>query len=232
VITSAQNPKLRLIRRLLSSRRQREREGLFVCEGEDLLRAAQEAGIEPVEALVAGDDVAPELLAELSTLGHPPRVVSVFRRDDLPWGDREVVLALWRVADPGNVGTLVRAADAFGGGVALSAGCADVTGPRALRASAGAVFRVPVGRFDETSARRVALDAHGGRPLTDVDLTPPIVLVLGAEREGLPELEGAERATIPTPGPAESLNVAMAGAIALYELSRRRASHTESSPPA
>jgi TrmH family RNA methyltransferase len=221
VITSAHNPKLRLIRRLLSSRPQREREGLFVCEGEDLLQAGRDAGIEPVEALVAGEDVAPELLAELSTLGHPPRVVSVFRRGDLPSGDREVVLALWRVSDPGNVGTLLRAADAFGAGVALSAGCADVTGPRALRASAGAVFRVPVGRFDEAVGRRVALDAHGGRPLADVDLTPPVVLVLGAEREGLPELEGAGRATIPMPGEAESLNVAMAGAIALYELSRR-----------
>jgi RNA methyltransferase, TrmH family len=222
VITSAHNPKLRLIRRLLTSRRQREREGLFVCEGEDLLQAAREAGIEPVEALTAGEDVAPELLAELSTLGHPPRVVSVFRRDDLPRGDRDAVLALWRVSDPGNVGTLLRAADAFGAAVALSAGCADVTGPRALRASAGAVFRVPVGRFDETTGRRVALDSHGGRPLAEVDLTPPVVFVLGAERGGLPELEGAERATIPMPGEAESLNVAMAGAIALYELSRRR----------
>jgi RNA methyltransferase, TrmH family len=221
VITSPHNPKLRLIRRLLSSRRQREREGLFVCEGEDLLAAARGAGIEPVEALTAGEDVAPELLAELSTLGHPPRVVSIFRRDDLPRGDRDVALALWRVSDPGNVGTLLRAADAFGAAIAVSAGCADVTGPRALRASAGAVFRVPVGRFDETDGRRVALDSHGGRPLAEVDLTPPVVLVLGAERGGLPELEGAERATIPMTGEAESLNVAMAGAIALYELSRR-----------
>jgi TrmH family RNA methyltransferase len=222
VITSAHNPKLRLMRRLLTSRRQREREELFVCEGEDLLHAARDAGIEPVEALVAGEDVAPELLAEISTLGHPPRVVSLFRRDDLPSGGRDVVLALWRVADPGNVGTLLRAADAFGAGLALSAGCADVTGPRALRASAGAVFRVPVVRFDEVEGRRVALDAHGGRSLAEVDLTPPLVFVLGAEREGLPELEGAELATIPLPGGAESLNVAMAGAIALYELSRRR----------
>jgi TrmH family RNA methyltransferase len=221
VITSAHNPKLRLIRRLLSSRRQREREGLFVCEGEDLLHAGRDAGIEPVEALVAGEDVTLELLAELSTLAHPPRVVSIFRRDDLPSGNRDVVLALWRVSDPGNVGTLLRAADAFVAGVALSAGCADVTGPRALRASAGAVFRVPVGRFDEVAGRRVALDAHAGTPLAEVDLTPPLVLVLGAEREGLPELEGADTATIPMPGAAESLNVAMAGAIALYEVSHR-----------
>jgi RNA methyltransferase, TrmH family len=84
--------------------------------------------------LVAGEDVEPELLAEVSSLGHPPRVVAVFRRDDLPRGTRPVTLALWRVGDPGNVGTLLRAADAFGAGVALSDGCADPTGPKAVRA--------------------------------------------------------------------------------------------------
>jgi TrmH family RNA methyltransferase len=117
---------------------------------------------------------------------------------------------------------LLRAADAFGAGVALSAGCADITAPRALRASAGAVFRVPVTRFDKTDGRRIALDAHAGRPLVEVDLTPPLVLILGAEREGLPALDDAERATIELPGDAESLNVAMAGTITLYELARRR----------
>jgi TrmH family RNA methyltransferase len=221
VITSASNPKLRLVRGLLASRRRREREGLFACEGEDLLVAARAQGIEPVEVLVAGEDVAPELLADVSTMGHPPRVVALFRRADLPRGFRDAVVALWRVADPGNVGTLLRAADAFGASLALSAGCADPTGPRALRASAGAVFRVPTGRFDEAPGRRVALDAHTGRPLHEVDLTPPVVFLLGAEREGLPELEAVETARIPLPGRAESLNVAMAGTVALYELTRR-----------
>jgi TrmH family RNA methyltransferase len=220
VITSARNPTLRLARRLLESRRQREREGLFVCEGEDLVGAA---GVEPVELLVAGENVEPELLAGISTLGHPPRVVGIFRRDDLPQGTRDVTLALWHVGDPGNVGTLLRAADAFGAGVALSAGCADPTGPKALRASAGAIFRVPLSRFDEPLGRRVALLAHGGRPLAELELEPPLVFVLGAEREGLPPdlLAGAEPATIPQPGEAESLNVAMAGTVALYEYSRR-----------
>lgn len=224
MITSAHNPRLRLIRRLLTSRRQREREGLFVCEGEDLLEAARAAGIEPVDALVAGEDVEAELLADAATMGHPPRVVAVFRRADLPAGHRETALALWRVADPGNVGTLLRAADAFGASLALSAGCADPTAPRALRASAGAIFRVPIGRFDEAPGRRVALVAHGGRPLPEVQLGRPATLVLGAEREGLPEDVLAacdEAATIPLPGEAESLNVALAGAVALYELSRR-----------
>ena len=83
----------------------------------------------------------------MSTLAHAARVVGVYRRDDLPRGLRPVTLALWHVADPGNVGTLLRSADAFGAAVALSAGCADPTGPKALRASMGAVFRVPTSGF-------------------------------------------------------------------------------------
>ena len=213
------------MRRLLSSRRQREREGLFVCEGEDLVAAAAAAGIEPVELLVSGETVEPALLAEVSTLGHPPRVLGIYRRADLPQGVRDVTVALWHVSDPGNVGTLLRAADAFGAGLALSAGCADPTGPKALRASAGAIFGVPIGRFDEASSPRVALVARAGEPLPHLELTPPITFVLGAERDGLPDevAEACElRATIPQPGEAESLNVAMAGTIALYELARRR----------
>jgi TrmH family RNA methyltransferase len=162
----------------------------------------------------------------VSTLAHPPRVIAVYRREDLPRGTRPVTLALWRIADPGNVGTLLRAADAFGAGVALSQGCADPTGPKALRASMGAVFRVPLSEFDEPVGRRVALVPHGGIPLPELQAAGDVVLVLGAEREGLPPevLERCdERASIPQPGGGESLNVALAGAIALYELARRSA---------
>jgi TrmH family RNA methyltransferase len=185
--------------------------------------AALAAGVEPVELLVADETVAPELLAEVSTLGHAPRVIGVFRREDLPRGTRDVTLALWRVGDPGNVGTLVRTADAFGSGVALSDDCADPLGPRALRASAGAVFRVPLSEWDEAPGPRIALVAHGGEPLSTVALEPPVTFMLGAEREGLPDdlvARSHEAVTIPLPGDAESLNVAAAGAIALYELSR------------
>ena len=220
--------------------------------------AAFAAGLEPVEVLVAarsglsgfggrGETVAPELLAEVSTLAHPPRAIGVFRRADLPRGTRPVTLALWHVADPGNVGTLLRSADAFGAGVALSAGCADPTSPKALRASMGAIFRVPTAGFDEpprpsaaaatsgrapaallpalpATARRIALVPRGGTPLQELELHGETVLVLGAEREGLPPevLERCDvRASIPQAGEAESLNVAMAGTVALYELARR-----------
>ena len=195
-------------------------------ESEDLVEAAAAAGVEPVELLVAGENVQPELLGEVSTLGHAPRVIGVYRRADLPLGARDVILALWQVSDPGNVGTLLRTADAFGAAVSLSSGCADPTGPRALRASAGAIFRVPLVSWDEVPGRRVALVAHGGAPLAEADLTPPLAFLLGAEREGLPEslVTQCLKASIPTPGDAESLNVAAAGAIALYELSRQRGS--------
>jgi TrmH family RNA methyltransferase len=197
--------------------------GLFAAEGEDLVEAAAAAGVEPVELLIAGENVLPELLGEVSTLGHAPRVIAVFRRDDLPTGERDVTLALWRVADPGNVGTLIRTADAFGAAVALSGGCADPVGPRALRASAGAVFRVPIVDWDAAPARRVALVAHGGGSRESVAFEPPLTFLLGAEREGLPHdlVAQSQTITIALPGAAESLNVAAAGAIALYELSRR-----------
>jgi TrmH family RNA methyltransferase len=164
------------------------------------------------------------LLAAVSTLGHAPRVVGVFRRGDLPLGTRDVTLGLWHVADPGNVGTLLRTADAFGAAVSLSPGCADPLGPRALRASAGAIFRVPLVAWDDVGGPRVALVAHGGIPVRDVELHTPLTFLLGSEREGLPSdlREKCDAiATIPLPGGAESLNVAAAGAIALYELSRR-----------
>src|SRR5262249_9830311 len=185
------------------------------------------AGLERADVLVAGEDVESELLAEVSTLGHPPRVAAVFRREDLPRGTRPVTLALWHVGDPGNVGTLLRAADAFGAGVALSDGCADPTGPKAVRASMGSLFRVPLSEFDGPPGKRVALVPSGGIPLPELDSTEEVVLVLGAEREGLsPEALARceERASIPQPGGGESLNVAMAGAIALYELARRNRS--------
>src|SRR5438477_7371459 len=85
----------RTVRRL-HERRWRDKLGLFVAEGEDLVDAAAAAGIEPVELLVAGEDVEPALLAEVSSLGHPARVLGVYRRDDLPGGVRPQMLALWR----------------------------------------------------------------------------------------------------------------------------------------
>lgn len=222
MITSRDNETLKLVRKLLGQRKHRDETGLFAAEGEDLVEAASGAGIEPVHVLVAGETVEEELLARVSTLPHPARAIGVYRRADLPTGMRSTCLALWRLSDPGNVGTLLRTADAFGASVALSEGCADPTSPKALRASAGAVFRTPVVPWDARPGRCVALVAHGGAPLSEAELTPPVTLLVGAERAGLPDEQVTQchKATIAVADGAESLNVAAAGAIALYEATR------------
>ena len=93
-----------------------------------------------------------------------------------------------------------------------------------MRASAGAIFRVPLVEWGALPERTVALEAHGGTPLAELELEPPLAFLLGSEREGLPSelVAQSHKVTIPLPGRAESLNVAAAGAIALYELSRPR----------
>jgi TrmH family RNA methyltransferase len=219
VITSRDNEKLKLVRKL-HERRWRDKLGLFVAEGEDLVDAALAAGWQAEELLVAGENVEPALLAEVSTLGHPPRVVGIFRKREAA-GTANVALALWRVSDPGNVGTLLRSADAFGAGVMLSEACADPFGPKALRAAMGSTFRVPLYAFELRNA--VALVADGGEPLDQLQLERYGTFVLGSERQGLPVevlVRCDVQATIPVQS-AESLNVAMAGTIVLYERARR-----------
>ena len=224
-ITSPHNPHLKEIRKL-ARRRTREREGRFVAEGEDLLAAADTAGWPALERYCAagsglpGTEVAPEALRAVSALGSGTRTLAVYaQRYAAPAGP--LCVALWGIADPGNVGTVLRSAAAFGAAsVALGPGCADPYGPKAVRASMGAIFAVPVARVQDPSelpGERVALVAHQGEPLAGVkkDLT----LVVGAEREGLPErvVAGCDRvAHIPIA--TESLNAAMAATIALYEL--------------
>ena len=216
MITSRDNEKLKLVRKL-HERRWRDKLGLFFVEGEDMVAAAT---AEPVELLVADENVAGELLAEVSTAAHPPRVIGIYRRDDLPGADpRAGTLELWGVADPGNLGTLVRSADAFGAAVVLRPGCADPTGPKALRASAGSIWRVPL--VAAGAGKRVALVAHGGVPFPELDLGGEATFLLGAERAGLPaDVPRDVEASIPITG-AESLNVATAGGVALYEWRRQ-----------
>ena len=146
MITSKDNERLKLVRKL-HDKRWRDKLGLFFVEGEDAVAAA---AAPPVDLLWAGEDVEPKLLADVASAPHPPRVVAVYRRADLPaWEERDATLALWHVSDPGNVGTLIRTAEAFGAAVVLSEGCADPTSPKALRASAGSIWRVPLGTWDD-----------------------------------------------------------------------------------
>ena len=256
MITSPENEKLKRIRKL-RSRRERDRTGLFVVEGEDLVAAAEAAGAEPELLLVAGEDVEPRLLAAVSTLGSGTRVIGVYRQHWSRTPSQEAApgvvgtfgsdhrslsapreeaahlcVYLHGVADPGNIGTILRAAHALcDGPVVLGPGCADPYSPKAVRASMGSVFARPPARGElaRLSATRLALEGGAETPLGELKLQPPVVICLGAERGGLPPEALAEvdaKARIPMrPDGPDSLNVAMAAAVALYELGHRMAAH-------
>jgi TrmH family RNA methyltransferase len=222
MITSKDNQQLKTIRKLLSKRR----DGLFVAEGEDLIDAAAYNGWEPVILLRSGVDVEPDLMP--SGLGSGSRVVGVYQeRWAEPGGDLSV--ALHGVADPGNVGTVIRSAHALcDGPVVLGPGCADPFSPKAVRASMGSLFGRPPARarFDGLPGRLAALDVEAERTIAELDATPPLVLCLGAEREGLPDELEAQRVRIALrPDGPDSLNVAMAATVALHEVGNRMRSH-------
>ena len=228
MISSLHNENLKRIRKL-RSRRERERTGLFVVEGEDLVGAAVAAGVEPELILVAGQDVEPELLNAVSTLGSGARVIGVYPQR---WGTLGGKLSVYLhgVADPGNIGTVIRAAHALcDGPVVLGPGCADPYSPKAVRASMGSVFARPPARAEMAGLAGMKLALDGGAPtsLADLEVRPPVVICLGAERGGLPadlESRADARARIPMrPDGPDSLNVAMAATVALYDLGHRMA---------
>jgi RNA methyltransferase, TrmH family len=214
VITSADNDKLKTIRKL-QQKRWRNKLGLFSAEGEDLV------GPNPVFILRAGEDVEPDLLDSVSTLGSGTRVIGVYhQRWSDPTGD--LLVYLHGVEDPGNVGTIIRSAHALADAtVVLGPGTADPYSPKAVRASMGSIFERPPARatIDELDGHKLALTANAERELRDVDVIGPTVLVLGSERGALPE--GLDAVRIPVH--ADSLNVAMAATVALYEVANRMA---------
>src|SRR4051812_10622781 len=228
-ITSPNNEQLKEVRKL-AGRKWRDKLRRFVAEGEDLLEAAEAAGWEPLATLVAedsglaGEPVKPHLLAQLSQLGSGTRALAVYAQRWAPAPLGPVCVALWGVNDPGNVGTVLRSALAFGAGsVALGPGTADPYGPKAARASMGALLGVPLARVREPAelpGRRTALVAGAGVPLRDLEPAER-TFVVGAEREGLPDAVVAACDDIAhIPIAFESLNAATAAAIALYETTR------------
>jgi TrmH family RNA methyltransferase len=227
-ITSPHNEALKEVRKL-GGRRWRGKLREFVAEGEDLLEAADRAGWEPRVRLCAqgsgllGAEVAPGLLRDVSALGSGTRALAIYPQRWAPAPAGPVCVALWGVSDPGNVGTVLRGALAFGAStVAIGPGSADPYAPKAVRASMGALFEVPVARVRKVSelpGRTVALVAREGRPIEEI--SGELSLVVGAEREGLPEAVVAacdEVAHIPIA--SESLNAAMAATVALYATTR------------
>jgi TrmH family RNA methyltransferase len=218
MITSKDNQQLKTIRKLL----QKRRDGLFVAEGEDLVDAAATHGWEPEILLRAGEDVDPDLLP--SSLGSGTRVVGVYRER---WADAQsgdVRVYLDGVRDPGNIGTVIRSLHALADGpLVLGPGCADPYGPKAVRASMGSIFARPPARasFDELHGTTVGLERGRGVALSELWAEPPLTVCLGSERHGLSDVEPTAWAHIPinADGP-DSLNVAMAATVALYERNR------------
>lgn len=177
-------------------------------EAEQLERALTTRSPQPIVA------VAPLLTAT------PAEVAARARATGLP------VLVLAGVSDPGNAGTVIRSAAAAGAaGVLVTPGSVDPTNPKCVRASAGAVFAVPFGtvRDLETLGLRTVGAAAGAPGPDDVDLSGPVVLVLGGEASGLPDDQLVDtEVSLPLEGGVESLNVAMAGTVLLYEARRQR----------
>jgi TrmH family RNA methyltransferase len=236
-ITSKSNPHLKELRKL-HDRKHRERTGLFLAEGEDMLTAALKHGHVPQTVYV--DAAAPlalpdgveqvavdrKVLDGAGTLGSGSRVLGVWRQT---WAELDArSLYLHDVADPGNVGTILRAAEAFGAGtVALSPRTADPFGPKAVRASMGAIFGQPVVRATWDQARAasslaVALVPGEGTALRELALRASPLFVLGAERTGLPpEIVAACDEVAHIPVGTDSLNVAMTATLCLYEYRAR-----------
>jgi len=261
-ISSGANPWVKRVRLLLADRRHRRREGAFVVEGVQPTWRAVEAGWD-VEALVVcppllGDSPAlamiedlrsrgvrvlhlsRELFERLSDRDGPSGLAAVVRARSLdlaafPVGPEAVVVALHRVANPGNLGTIVRTVDAVGGaGIVLVGDTADPFAPAAVKASMGSLFAVPIARVPTVEAFLDWAARHGVTVLAtsgyataehwDVEYRPPLAVLLGNEGEGLPDaaLEGADvRVRIPMAGTAESLNLSVAAAVMLYEARRR-----------
>jgi RNA methyltransferase, TrmH family len=227
-IKSPHNEALKEIRKL-AGKRWRDKLGSFVAEGEDLLAAADDAGWHAVARYVSSDaglegiPVAPHVMSTVSQLGSSTRAIGVYPiRWAQPTGP--LCVALWGVGDPGNVGTVIRSALAFGASsVALGPGSADPWSHKAVRASMGAIFSMPVAKVrgaSELPGRKIALAAREGSPLRRVD--GDVTIVVGAEREGLSDefIAGCDEVAHIPIAHADSLNAAMAATVSLYELTR------------
>lgn len=241
-ITSLQNPQIKLIRSLADKKARREH-GLFVAEGMQMLERALDLGWKP-ETLLATkaphlwEDVKPliisdKLMAELSAQNNPLSVLAAFRQRFQPHPGREGTwLALEEIRDPGNLGAIIRTADAAGAsGILLIGDCCDPYAPECVRATTGSIFATPLVRMPQ----KQFMDFLKGWPGESVatvmgvktgyrrNYKSPVLIVLGSESRGLSNEVAAACATkvsIPMRDGVESLNVAAAAALMLYQAAR------------
>lgn len=261
LITSHANPQVKRLRSL-ADRKHRRREGSFLVEGLQPVWRAVESGFD-VELLVVAPELlrqpdALEMVEEERARGT--RVLEVSRdvfgdltdRDgptglaaavriprralgDIPVGPEALVVGLERVSNPGNLGTIVRAADAAGAsGVVLLGECTDPYAPAAVKSSMGSIFAVPVVAVPvadglawarDNGLRLLATSGYAAADVWDVDLTGGSLVLLGNEGDGLADATLAaadERVRIPMTGTAESLNLAVAASVVLFEAARQR----------
>lgn len=247
-ITSRKNPLVRELQALADSRSARRESGRYLCQGRKLLEEALQNGVIPDTVLTSGDfpelphetrciRTTPAVLAGISTMQSVPDLL--FTAPIMPQegrlGDR--ILIAENLQDPGNVGTLMRTAGAFGfREVLLCGACADPYGPKAVRASMGAVFRLPVREFDDVATllhclRKEAVTLYAAA-LADNSLEAGqtqyperLALAVGNEGHGLSRelLDGADAVIrIPMEPGAESLNAAAAAAVLMWEVYRER----------
>jgi len=253
VITSTQNEHIKYIRSL-GRRRVRQREGRFVVEGTRLVDEMAREGIRPALALYTENwaatpegqrllpslaqaqdgcwPVSEQVLASCADTQTPQGVLAVAPVVPLPPGEG-LILIVDQIRDPGNLGAILRSAEAAGvGQVLLSPGTVDVFSPKVVRSAMGAHFRLPVLSLpwaaiaERVSGRPIWLaDAHGSVDYGHVDWTQPAALIVGGERAGAgPEAASLATGTvsIPMAGQAESLNAAMAATVLLFEAARQR----------
>jgi TrmH family RNA methyltransferase len=241
-----QHHKIQRLRRLIGRRGPRWDEGAFVVEGATLIEEAVAAGweieaqyVDPRGRAVrgAGGDVfelAPHVMERIASTESPQPVLAVvrMRRPTVEsLAGASLVVVCDRVSDPGNLGTILRSAEAAGAsGVVLLAGSVDPFNPKVVRASAGALFHVPVvadvalHELQTLGLPLVGTSSHQGAAYTETDLASPFALVMGSEAHGVDEQIPIDRwISIPHAGRAESLNVAMAATVVVFEAARQRA---------
>jgi RNA methyltransferase, TrmH family len=211
---------------------------VFVVEGIGLLRQALDAGWHVEGCFVAPDttvdldvpyeELAPNVIERVASTESPQPVLAVvaMRSAELP-SDATFVLVADRLADPGNAGTIIRSAEAAGAdAVVFTPGSVDPYNPKVVRASAGSMFRIPVveASLDSLAGfRRLGTSSHRGDLYTDPVYHGRVAVVVGNEAHGLDEDAAIDQwITIPHAGPAESLNVAMAATVLVFEVARQR----------
>lgn len=259
VIESKQNARVKELRRTLAASG-REGCGLVGIEGPILVEEALRAGLrvktvfvaQGAERLLERLRVPPEtevlllqkkLLESALATETPQPVAALVEPPEWSWKHllnqdhkKTLVIVLAGIQDPGNLGAIVRSAEAFGAtGVVSLTGTVSTWNPKAVRASAGSVFRVPLlaaservclEQLREAGVKVLAATARAAQPAAMVDLAGPVALIIGNEGNGVDDALAAKAAaniTIPCPGPVESLNAAVAASVLLYEASRQRA---------